>query len=188
MPAGVAAAAACSGDLKRLAAMLTLISGAILGQRFMTLSWLAQLDERYTASAFVERRMRWRHARRQWVRRIAPGTSTIARVAIGLLASVVAIVAFADAYGWALPAQHPPTWLLVVRVTTHALCYLAFAALCFSIVARTCIRDWDQAAASPLCGSAIISSADLAARFAREDAITIAGILWVLSFILGTLG
>ena len=96
--------------------------------------------------------------------------------------TVVVLLVGAAAGGLSLPLHDPPWWLVAARVATHALGYLAVLAAGFVWVARSAIREWDKAAASRLCASPVVSSADLASRFAREDALTVAGALWLLSF------
>jgi hypothetical protein len=178
----IAATALLAGDIKRLALALGAIATAILSTRLFELSWLARLEERYATSAHLARRLRRGARCRRVIRRSVPHVAVVTRVTAGLLATVVALLVGAGVGGLSLPLHDPPWWLVAARVATHTLSYIAVLAAGFVWVARSCIRSGDNAAASPHCASPVVSSADLASRFAREDALTVAGALWLLSF------
>ena len=186
-PAALVGGALLSRDLKLLALALAALAAAIGDKRFFTVEWVARLDERFATSTFVERRLRRRAGRRDSIRRLLPAAKTAARWTSIMVAVTASVAIAAGLAGFVPPANDPPLMLELVRVMTYTLSLTAFASVTFVVFAKPSVRDWDQAAGSALCASAVVSGAQLASRLEGDAAVTAARVLGTLAFAVAVL-
>jgi hypothetical protein len=186
-PAALVGGALLSGDPRLLALALAGLAAAIGDQRFFTVAWVARLDERFAMSTFVERRLRRRARRRDRIRRLLPAAKAVARRASILVAVAASVAIAAGLAGFVPPASDPPLLLELARVMTYTLSLTAFASFTFVAFAKPLVRDWDEAAGSAPCGSAVVSGAQLASRLEADAAVTAARVLGVLAFAVAAL-
>lgn len=188
-PAALVAGALLSGDLTLLTLALAALAAAIGDKRFFTVQWVANLDERFATSTYLERRLRRRARRRNATRRLLPAAKAVARWTSVLVALTGGVAIAAGLAGFAppAPASSPPPLLELTRVITYTLSLTAFASIAFVAFAKPAVRDWDQAAGSALCPSAVLSGTQLASRLESDAAVTTARLLATITFALAML-
>ena len=186
-PAALVGGALLSSDLKLLALAPAGLAAAIGDKRFFTVQWVARLDERFATSTFVERRLRRRARRRDLIRRRLPASKTVALWTSILVAVTASVAIAAGLAGFVPPASDPPLLLKLARVMTYTLSLTAFASVTFVAFAKPSVRDWDDAAGSALCASAVVSGAQLATRLESDAAVTAARVLGTLAFAVAVL-
>ena len=186
-PAALVGGAVLSGDLRLLALALAGLAAAIGDKRFFAVEWVARLDERFATSTFVEPRLRRRARRRDLIRRLLPAAKTVARWTSILVAVTASVAIAAGLAGFVPPTSDPPLPLELTRVMTYTLSLTAFASVTFVAFAKPSVRDWDEAAGSALCASAVVSGAQLAARLESDAAVTAARVLGIVAFALAVL-